>query len=75
MTPIVLAYAAGRAARAAGWYPTDNPYGDWEMGVAWTAGWYEDVSLPPHSMLAVQCESIKTLIRLEGGYPRGTGYE
>ena len=40
MTPIVLAYEAGRAARAAGQEATSNPHHDWELGVAWAAGWH-----------------------------------
>ena len=37
---IARAYEAGRAARAAGQEATSNPHDDWELGVAWAAGWH-----------------------------------
>ena len=74
MTPIARAYEAGRAARAAGWYPTDNPYGDWELGVAWATGWHAGDAPKPgdDGMLRLQA-SLIPLPDNEGCCPRVGG--
>lgn len=40
MTTISQAYEAGRRARTLGHEATTNPHDDWELGVAWAAGWH-----------------------------------
>lgn len=76
---ITAAYEAGRAARAAGQEATSNPHDEWELGVAWAAGWHEmtggEYKTSGLRELVTQNRALRLnwLLHNEGGYTRTRG--